>query len=46
LVGFLWISAEIPLETSQIALDDDVVLEGWCGLVSLKVRAIIGEVSG
>jgi len=28
LVGFLWISAEIPLETSQIALDDDVALEG------------------
>ena len=28
LVSFLWISAEIPLETSQIALDDDVALEG------------------
>jgi len=28
LTGFLWISAEIPLETSQRALVDDVVLEG------------------
>jgi len=28
LTGFLWIPAEIPLETSQRAFNDDVVLEG------------------
>ena len=28
LIGFLWVSAEIPPENSQRALNDDVVLVG------------------